>query len=48
MNQKYQDRAKIGDSVGCTANVLLITPLVYVVANCGDSRSVYCKKGKAI
>ena len=36
------------DFLGCTANVFLMTPLVYVVANCGDSRSVFCRKGKAI
>lgn len=28
--------------------MVLITPLVYVVANSGDSRSVLCRKGKTI
>lgn len=42
------DKEYIGGSVGCTANVLLITPTSYFVANAGDSRSVLCREGKAI
>lgn len=38
----------IGASVGCTANVVLITPTSYIVANAGDSRSVLSRNGKAI
>jgi serine/threonine protein phosphatase PrpC len=34
--------------VGCTANVMLMTPTAYIVANAGDSRSVLCREGKAI
>lgn len=38
----------IGGGVGCTANVLLITPNTFYVANSGDSRSVLCREGKAV
>lgn len=34
--------------MGCTANVILITPDTYYIANAGDSRSVLCRDGKAI
>jgi protein phosphatase 1G len=34
--------------VGCTANVLLITPTNFFIANAGDSRSVLCREGKAV
>ena len=39
---------KISNGAGCTANVVLITPKKFVVANCGDSRSVLCRGGKAL
>jgi protein phosphatase 2C family protein 2/3 len=39
---------KISNGTGCTANVLLITPDKFIVANAGDSRSSLCKKGKAL
>lgn len=39
---------KISNATGCTANVLLITPDKFIVANAGDSRSSLCRKGKAI
>ena len=41
-------RFKISDFTGCTANVALITPDEYYIANCGDSRSVLCRKGKSL
>lgn len=47
MKVKETLNRRIGDTTGCTANVVLVTPLVYVVANCGDSRSILSKKGKA-
>lgn len=36
------------DAVGSTAVVAVVTPYKIVVANCGDSRAVLCRKGKAI
>lgn len=33
----------ISKNTGCTANVLLITPTDFYVANAGDSRSVLCR-----
>lgn len=38
----------ISKTTGCTANVVLITPNNYIVANAGDSRSSLCRAGKAI
>jgi serine/threonine protein phosphatase PrpC len=38
----------VHQGTGCTANVVLITPTHYYVANAGDSRSVLCREGKAI
>lgn len=35
-------------NTGCTANVLLITPKKYYVANAGDSRSVLCVGNSAV
>lgn len=43
-----EEKEYIGGSVGCTANVILITPTHYYVANAGDSRSVLCREGKAV
>lgn len=45
---RYLKNRRISEIAGCAAHVLLITPLVYVVANCGDSRSFLCRNGKAI
>ena len=38
----------MSNGTGCTANVILITPDKFVVANAGDSRSSLCRKGKAL
>ncbi len=38
----------IAEKCGTTANVVLITPNLYLIANAGDSRSVLSSKGKAI
>lgn len=45
---KEGEKEFIGGSVGCTANVMLVTPNAYFVANAGDSRSVLCRDGKSI
>lgn len=39
---------QVSSHTGCTANVVLMTPDKYIVANAGDSRSVLCRSGKAI
>ncbi|XP_010262609.1 PREDICTED: protein phosphatase 2C 37-like [Nelumbo nucifera] len=36
------------DAVGSTAVVAVITPEKIVVSNCGDSRAVLCRNGKAV
>ncbi|XP_057789911.1 probable protein phosphatase 2C 24 [Salvia miltiorrhiza] len=36
------------DAVGSTAVVAVVSPYNIVVANCGDSRAVLCRSGKAI
>lgn len=39
---------QVSSHTGCTANVVLITPKKYYIANAGDSRSVLCRSGEAI
>lgn len=38
----------VSSHTGCTANVVLMTPKKFFIANAGDSRSVLCRSGKAI
>lgn len=39
---------KVADSVGCTANVAVISENTLVVANSGDSRAALSRNGKII
>ena len=48
MSNSYEHEDNIAMNTGCTANVLLITPTKYYVANAGDSRSVLCNSNSAI
>ena len=45
--QPFAD-GKVSDSVGCTANVVLIIGNRIVVANAGDSRAALSRNGKII
>jgi serine/threonine protein phosphatase PrpC len=45
--QPFTD-GKVADSVGCTANVVMIIGNKIVVANAGDSRSALSRNGKVI
>jgi len=46
--RNMSENEPITKTTGCTANVVLITPTQYFVANAGDSRSSLCRAGKAI
>jgi serine/threonine protein phosphatase PrpC len=45
--QPFTD-GKVADSVGCTANVVLIIGNKIVVGNAGDSRSALSRNGKLV
>lgn len=45
--QPFTD-GKVADSVGCTANVVLISGNRIVVANAGDSRSALSRNGQIV
>jgi serine/threonine protein phosphatase PrpC len=47
-NAPPQMGTKVGNGVGCTANVLLMTPDKYYIANAGDSRSALYRDGKLV
>ena len=45
----YQEYLKqVESAAGCTATVVLVTPMELYCANAGDSRSVMCEKGYAV
>ena len=45
--QPFSD-SKVVDSVGCTANVVMINGNKIIVANAGDSRSALSRNGQTI
>lgn len=45
--QPFAD-GKIADSVGCTANVVVISDNTLIVANTGDSRAALSRNGKIV
>jgi len=45
--QPFSD-GKVGDSVGCTGNVVMIVGNKIFVANAGDSRSALSRNGKLV
>ena len=47
-NSEYSYEDKIVNGTGCTANVVLITPEKYIIANAGDSRSALCRNSNCI
>jgi serine/threonine protein phosphatase PrpC len=49
LNEKRgSSHEQVSSHTGCTANVVLMTPKKYYIANAGDSRSVLCRAGQAI
>ena len=45
----YQDYLRqVESAAGCTATVVLVTPMELYCANAGDSRSVMCERGQAV
>ncbi|XP_076914093.1 protein phosphatase 2C 3-like [Bidens hawaiensis] len=47
-NCRCELQAPDSDAVGSTAVVAITTPDKIIVANCGDSRAVLCRNGKAV
>ncbi|PWA46493.1 Protein phosphatase 2C [Artemisia annua] len=47
-NCRCELQAPESDAVGSTAVVAVMTPDKIIVANCGDSRAVLCRNGKAV
>ncbi|CAH1446774.1 unnamed protein product [Lactuca virosa] len=47
-NCRCELQAPESDAVGSTAVVAIMTPDKIIVANCGDSRAVLCRNGKAV
>ncbi|KAI3760512.1 hypothetical protein L1987_50907 [Smallanthus sonchifolius] len=47
-NCRCELQAPDSDAVGSTAVVAVMTPDKIIVANCGDSRAVLCRNGKAV
>lgn len=45
--QPFAD-GKVADSVGCTANVVLIVGNKLIIANTGDSRAALSRSGKIV
>lgn len=45
--QPFTD-GKVADSVGCTANVVMISGNRIIIANAGDSRSALSRNGQIV
>lgn len=45
--QPFTD-GKVADSVGCTANVVMISGNRIIIANAGDSRSALSRNGQLV
>ena len=46
--QPFSDNSKVADSVGCTANVVMLAGNKLIVANAGDSRSALSRNGTTV